>query len=221
LIVGIVGFIGSGKGTVGDILVNEYGYQKMAFADPVKDATAAIFGWPRHLLEGDTEDSRAFREAVDPYWSQKFGYPVTPRWALQKVGTEAGRDVFHQNLWVDGLERRINSDKVIISDVRFPNEIQKIREIGGHIVRVVRGEEPEWYETARRRNAYVEAKGGCLHEYDVDEMEQKYPKIHISEWAWIGSSFDYVLYNNGSLAELRANVNYMMKVFSGPTNKVA
>jgi ABC-type oligopeptide transport system ATPase subunit len=58
MIIGIVGFAGSGKGTVGDILVNDHDFTKLSFADAVKDATSAIFGWPRHLLEGDTNESR-------------------------------------------------------------------------------------------------------------------------------------------------------------------
>ena len=52
MIIGLLGFAGSGKGTVADILVSK-GFKKESFADPVKDAVAAIFGWERSLLEGD------------------------------------------------------------------------------------------------------------------------------------------------------------------------
>lgn len=208
MIIGVVGFAGSGKGTVSDLLVDNYGYKKMAFADPVKDATAVIFGWDRSLLEGDTDESRAFRETPDAFWSERFGFEVTPRWALQKMGTEGGRDTFHDSLWVTALERRIDCDNIVISDVRFPNEIKKIKSLGGYVVRVIRGDEPEWYDTAYKQNTLVDQK---------NLMTEKYPNIHISEWAWIGSSMDFVLYNNGSKSELEANVSYMLKVFRGPT----
>jgi hypothetical protein len=208
LIIGVVGFAGSGKGTVSDLLVANYGYKKMAFADPVKDATAVIFGWDRSLLEGDTDESRAFRETPDKFWSERFGFAVTPRWALQKMGTEGGRDTFHDSLWVTALERRIDCDNIVVSDVRFPNEIKKIKSLGGYVVRVIRGDEPEWYDTAYKQNTLVDQK---------NLMTEKYPNIHISEWAWIGSSMDFVLYNNGSKSELEANVSYMLKVFRGPT----
>ena len=58
MIIGVVGFIGSGKGTVADILQNDYGYQKISFADSLKDTVASVFSWPRELLEGDTDVSR-------------------------------------------------------------------------------------------------------------------------------------------------------------------
>lgn len=62
MIVGICGLIGSGKGTVADMLVGEFGFTKISFADSLKDAVAAVFGWPRNLLEGDTDESRSWRE---------------------------------------------------------------------------------------------------------------------------------------------------------------
>ena len=67
MIVGLVGLIGSGKGTVGDMLI-EQGFVQASFAEPLKDATASIFNWDRELLAGVTDDSRAWREKVDPWW---------------------------------------------------------------------------------------------------------------------------------------------------------
>lgn len=211
MIIGVVGFIGSGKGTAADILVQKHGFTKLSFADAVKDATAAIFGWQRSLLEGDTEESREFRERSDDWWATKFGCKhFSPRLALQMMGTEAGRDVFHKDVWVYALERKLDMyQNVVIADVRFPNEIEWMHGKGGFAVRVTRGPDPEWYETAARANK----------EQNTDLMTD-YP-IHYSEWAWAGQIMDYQLDNNGSISMLEADIGHMLKVFSGPIAKVA
>ena len=218
MIIGIVGFAGSGKGAVSDILVEQHDFRKLSFADAVKDATSAIFGWPRHLLEGDTDESREFREKQDDFWSARLGYNFTPRIAMQKMGTEAGRDVFHKNIWVDVVEQRIQyyrewefEDAFVIPDVRFVNEIEAIRKWGGVIVRVARGSDPEWYDMAHAANSETFLHAPEAH----DEMIKL--GIHISEWAWIGQQFNYQISNNGTLAMLEADVNHMIKVFTGPT----
>ena len=82
MLIGVVGLIGSGKGTVSDRLVEQHGYQKDSFAKSLKDAVAAMFNWDRNLLEGDTDASRQWREQPDAFWSEKFGKPTTPRWVL-------------------------------------------------------------------------------------------------------------------------------------------
>lgn len=205
MIIGLVGFIGSGKGTVADILVQKKGYTKMSFADTVKDATAAVFGWPRALLEGDTQASREFRETPDDWWSKRFDYSFSPRLALQMMGTEAGRDVFHPDIWVYSLERKMELyPNVVIADVRFPNEIQFIQNKGGFVIRVKRGKDPEWYDTALQANL----------ERNSDLMVDHH--IHYSEWAWIGEHFNYELYNDGSISMLEADVEHMLRVFTGP-----
>lgn len=58
IIIGLCGAQGAGKDTVGEILINEYGFHKLSFASALKDMLAALFSWPRELLEGDTEESR-------------------------------------------------------------------------------------------------------------------------------------------------------------------
>jgi hypothetical protein len=173
-IIGLVGFAGSGKGAVADILVEKHGYTKLSFADSVKDATAAIFGWERSLLEGDTSESREFREKTDSFWSARLGYDLTPRLELQRMGTEAGRDVFGTDLWITSVEKKIlEHEKVVLADTRFPNEIEFIRKLYGHIIRVVRGPEPEYYEDL--------INFGDSNWYGVAPnrmMNEKYPKVH-------------------------------------------
>jgi len=124
---------------------------------------------------------------------------------LQKMGTEAGRDVFHDQIWVHNLARKAEQyNNVVIPDVRFPNEIDYIKDAGGFVIRVVRGKEPKWFNTALEHNT----KG-------IYKMYEKYPDVHFSEWAWIGSHFDYVIPNNGSLIMLDSDVKHMLKVFTG------
>jgi hypothetical protein len=212
MIIGVVGFIGTGKGTVADILVQKHNFTKLSFADTVKDATAAIFGWPRHLLEGETAESRAWREEKDEWWSEKTGKHITPRNMLQLMGTEVGRDMIDPNIWVYSLERRLELyPNVVIADVRFPNEIKFIQSKGGFVVRVKRGPDPEWYDTAQSDN---------VNRFDppVSQMSIYYPSVHYSEWAWIGSIMDYHLVNEGALSMLEADVTHMLKVFTGPKN---
>jgi adenylate kinase family enzyme len=60
-VIGICGFIGCGKGTVGDILVEQYGFTKISFADRLKDTASTLFDWPRDMIEGNTPESRVAR----------------------------------------------------------------------------------------------------------------------------------------------------------------
>jgi hypothetical protein len=200
MIIGLVGFIGSGKGTVGDIL-EQKGFVKDSFAKPLKDACSVIFGWPREMLEGDTEVSRKWREEPDVYWSEKFGREFSPRLALQLMGTEAGRNVFHEDVWVISLLNRSKGKDVVVTDVRFQNEIKYIQDNGGVVIRVKRGEEPEWYDLA------LDANRG----FSSAQMGMRDKGIHQSETDWIGSEFDYVIENDGTITDLGNKVNELLQ----------
>lgn len=196
-IIGLVGFIGSGKGTAGDILENK-GFKKCSFASPVKDAVSLIFNWDREMLEGINEKSREWREQPDLEWSKKFGYEFSPRHALQLMGTEVGRNIFHTNLWIFSLFNRYKEEKnIVITDVRFKNEINEIKKNNGIIIRINRGENPDWYPIAERAN-----------NNDPEAIiALKKLNIHQSEWDWIGSDFDYVVENNESKYELEKSLS--------------
>jgi hypothetical protein len=205
MIIGLLGFIGSGKGTAGDILASKHGFVQDSFARPLKDAVAAIFGWDRQMLEGATHDSRTWREQPDEFWSEKFGSPFTPRQALQLMGTEAGRNVFHKDLWVVSLLQRNQGRDVVITDVRFKNEIKAVHQNGGLIVRVSRGPEPDWYDVAHKAN------GEPSDEQAVALASMMFSKIHSSEWDWIGSPINHTIYNDGTLTELEDAVRYLVE----------
>ena len=207
MFVGILGFIGSGKGTVGDIL-SDIGFEKISFASHLKDVTSVMFGWDRNLLEGDTDESREFREEVDPFWSDKLGRKFTPRLALQLMGTEVGRNVFGESLWVDALENKTRNvdENYVITDVRFQNEIDWIRSRKGILIEIRRGKLPLWYKVADKAN------NGCEHSLKV----MKDIEIHESEWKWIGrQNVDHVIRNDGSLDDLEQNIILCLKMFYG------
>ena len=197
-IIGLVGFISSGKGTVGDLLESK-GFYKDSFATPLKDACSVMFGWPRELLEGDTEVSRSWREQQDSFWSEKFGYDFSPRLALQLMGTEAGRDVFHKDIWVISLLNRSKNKDVVVTDVRFKNEIEYIQNNGGIVVRIKRGEDPEWVDSLTKINTQDKR---------IEYMEKF--SIHQSEWDWVGCDFNYEIANNGTIEELGNRVDSVL-----------
>jgi hypothetical protein len=201
-VVGLVGFIGSGKGAAGDI-ISDFGYKKESFAAGVKDTAATMFGWPRDLLEGDTELSRNFREQPCEFWSKKFGRDFTPREALQKMGTEVGRDIFHKDFWVLSLESRLKDDKnYVITDVRFPNEIDWIHKMGGDVIEIQRGSQPNWYKILKATNPSKdeESRWQIMSDYG----------IHYSEWAWIGCKVNGVIKNNGTLEDLTELLKFVI-----------
>jgi len=195
MIIGVCGFIGSGKDTIADYLVNFHEFRRESFASTLKDAVASVFGWDRTMLEGRTKEAREWREQVDPWWAERLAMPtLTPRWVLQYWGTEVCRKGFHDDIWIASLENKLRNSKdhVVISDCRFPNEISSIKNAGGQIVWVQRGALPEWYEVA------IDANRGS----NVALNELKRLKIHASETAWVGTQFDAIIDNNNTIDAL-------------------
>jgi hypothetical protein len=210
MIIGICGFIGSGKDTIADYLVNNHGFRRESFANTLKDAVSSVFGWDRELLEGRTKEARAWREQVDPWWAERLSIPnLTPRYILQQWGTEVCRRGFHDDIWIASLENKLRKtkDDIVISDCRFPNEIKSIKDAGGVVVRVVRGPEPDWYQDAVNSN---EGRGNMSWLISTDRLNKL--GIHASETAWVGTKFDVVLDNNTSLDSLFVQVEKLVHV---------
>ena len=190
MIIGICGLIGSGKGTVADILVEEHGFKKLSFADSLKDGVAAMFDWPRHLLEGDTEESREWREQSDTFWTKETGKEISPRLVLQLVGTECMRNGFYDGIWVSLAKKklvRFPNQNWVIPDTRFPNEINMIHSVGGKIWHIKRGQDPDWVEPLKENNIIP-------------------TDVHPSEYEWVRSDFDQVIENEGSLDDLKNQI---------------
>lgn len=202
-VIGILGFKGSGKDTAGEYLVREHGFVVESFANPLKDMVCAIFGWERALIEGNTVDSRTWRETPDPWWEAKLDWEnnpasylgrFTPRVAMQVMGTDILRAHFDDSIWIKSLEARLlRHERVVITDCRFPNECKLVRDNAGLMIRVRRGPEPEWFTLARS------AALGC--EMQIKNMQTLYPQVHISEWAWLNEEAS-LLENDSSLQSL-------------------
>ena len=218
MIIGVCGFIGSGKDTIADYLTNFHGYRRESFANTLKDAVSAVFGWDRTMLEGRTKQAREWREQVDLWWAERLNMPnLTPRWVLQYWGTEVCRKVFHDDIWIAALENKLRNSKddIVISDCRFPNEIKSIKDAGGIVIRVVRGPEPEWYKDACDANAGERCMNWALARRRLEQLG-----IHASETAWCGTKFDAILDNNGSIDDLYVQVQQLINPGLDPLDAI-
>lgn len=197
MIIGLCGRIGSGKGTAADLLVSEHGFAKTSFADSLKDGVSAMFGWPRHLLEGDTTESREWREQIDEFWTRETGRTITPRLVLQEVGTDCMREGFYDGVWISLLKKRIQESPDtdwVISDVRFANEVDAVRELSGNVFEVLRGPAPEWLA-------------------DFKAFGTKPQGVHESEWRYLEANIPDKIDNTGSLEDLKKTLEIVTQAY--------
>ena len=203
MIIGICGFIGSGKDTIADYLVNLHHFRRESFANTLKDAVSQVFGWDRTMLEGRTKQAREWREQVDPWWAARLNMPkLTPRWVLQYWGTEVCRHGFHDDMWIASVENKLRNskDNIVITDCRFPNEIRGLKEQGAKIVWIQRGITPHWYDIAAQANKGSKNAQNWLAEQN----------IHASEYSWAGTNFDVIINNNGTLDQLATQIKNLV-----------
>lgn len=181
-VIGITGRKFNGKDTVGEYLVKEHGYMRLAFADPLKEASRCIFNFSNEQLYG------SLKETTDDFWK------TSPRIVLQYLGTELFRDQLApimphvgKNIWVEVTRRKMldiwkeNPDqKFVITDVRFQNELDFIKEYGGTTAKVLRS---------------------CVN---------KLNDSHASECESDKLTVDQCISNDGTLADLYNNVNKLI-----------
>lgn len=210
MILGVTGFIGSGKDTVADYLCTFHGFKRLSFAASLKDAISNIFGWDRELLEGTTKTSREWREKIDPWWSERLGMEITPRWVLQYWGTEVCRNGFHQDIWVASVENKLRNtkDNIVITDCRFINEVEAIKRAGGITCRVERGNKPEWYDAAVSFN---KGEWGNM-TWSLSREELRRKNVHASEYSSVGLDYDHYIDNNGTIDDLHAKVKSIINL---------
>lgn len=177
MIIGISGKIGSGKDTVAGIIIdNKPKYTRKAFGDKLKKAVALLTGAPENLMYT--------QEGKEVYLS---GWDMTVGQFQQKLGTEAMRDVIHKDGWVLALMSDYIEDyNWIISDVRFKNEAEAIREKGGLLIRV--NGDPAKVRANSTRD--------MTHQSEVD----------LDDW----EDWDAVIENNGTLLELQNKIKKLI-----------
>jgi energy-coupling factor transporter ATP-binding protein EcfA2 len=125
-IIGLTGAMGSGKSTAANLL-ESIGYVKIRFAGPLKDMVAALG------LTGDHIEGQLKEEPCDLLCGR------SPRYAMQTLGTEWGRKLIGEDLWVNSWRSRAKEATLVVAeDCRFPNEARAIRDLGGSIWRIVR-----------------------------------------------------------------------------------
>lgn len=185
MIIGISGGAGAGKDTFADILVKNHMFVKVSLADPLKRICRDVFEFSIEQLWGPSEkrNTSDFRYPREHTWIPRMDprYPscsccgvvwngqkqpqcyLTPRYALQQLGTEWGRNCY-QNVWVDHLVRSAEKmtkggfnyiqatglfptfdlwedtgpSHVVVPDVRFENEISALKAAGAKLVRITR-----------------------------------------------------------------------------------
>ena len=115
--IALIGKKYSGKDTVAKYLIENYGYTRLAFADPIKDICKNVFNMNEEQLNG------SLKEEIDKFWN------ISPRQLMQFIGTEMFRDQLNKNIWIKILERKMNiilknnpNAKIVITDLRFINE---------------------------------------------------------------------------------------------------
>lgn len=140
MIIGICGYKQSGKDTLGKYFIDNLGFIRVAFADPLKEACRCIFGFNDEQLYGDK------KETEDEFWK------VSPRVVLQYVGTDLCRNQLEyiiphlgKDIWIESarktIQKIISENKnanIVITDCRFPNEIEMIKKLGGTVIRITR-----------------------------------------------------------------------------------
>lgn len=131
MIIGLSGYARSGKDTVAELLVLNYGFKRMAFADGIRQALLAL----NPLLQ----DGLRLNDVVDEHGWEVAKSKDEVRRLLQVMGTEVGRKLIHEDVWVWRLFNAISTDeRIVIPDVRFPNEARMVESQGGEVWRINR-----------------------------------------------------------------------------------
>ena len=132
-LIGFAGYQGSGKDSCANILVEHHDFVKFAFADAVKASCKSLFDLSDDQLWGDSKNT------IDGRYGQ------SPRQLMQKLGTDFVRQMVRQSFWIDKFAdwyETMEKD-VVVSDVRFQDEVDVIRRLGGKVYLVQRPANPK------------------------------------------------------------------------------
>lgn len=128
-LIGLLARKGAGKDTAAEVLLCR-GYQNVKFAGPLKNMLRSLLAYQHvdaetieRMVEGD------LKEEPTPYLAGK-----TPRFAMQRLGTEWGRDLIGGDFWASAGIACAGDLPTVITDVRFPNEVQAVELAGGIVI---------------------------------------------------------------------------------------
>jgi len=148
MIIGLNGRLRSGKDTTYSIIQDLYPHaERVSFADKLKDSAAASLGIDRELMEelkNEEEVRLVFAFPVEGYeelYQKMQDYQMTIREYLQRYGTESHREVFGTDFWVDmalPLDTDHSDRLLVVTDVRFPNEARRVKDLGGQVWKIER-----------------------------------------------------------------------------------
>lgn len=149
-LIGVLGLKRSGKDTFASRLVDAHGFTRLAFADVMREALLALDPYVTHVEMWEEESLGASLyvgtrlERLSDYvglhgWERAKGHPEVRR-LLQRFGTEAGRNIHGEDVWVNLTAAQVAAvpGPVVITDVRFPNEVDYVRRNGGKTARITR-----------------------------------------------------------------------------------
>lgn len=159
IIIGIVGEAKTGKSTIANFLVSEHKFTEFTFAEPIKQIAEIFFYTKEQLYH-----SQEAKVVPHPFWGD------SARDFMQKVGTELFRNHFDPSVWLRHLQYRLKNttcDRIVITDVRYANEADLVKEMGGILVK-------------------------CTRTTDVDEKHRK----HSSESGVRELPYDYLIDND-------------------------
>lgn len=136
MIIGLSGYAQTGKDTVAEHLIKQYDYKRVAFADPIRKALYRLD--PK--IRVDELSGVSLANAVDHMgWEEVKRLSSDARDLLQRLGTEVGREMFGQDFWVNQAIKNYGKfDKIVLTDVRYPNELRAIKARDGIIIRIVK-----------------------------------------------------------------------------------
>lgn len=164
------------------------GFEIKKFAGKLKEIASILTGVPIHKWE-----DQEFKNEKMPY-----GWGMTYREFLQRLGTDAMRDNLHNDIWVNSLFSdykpqklsEYNPSRWIITDTRFPNEFKAIKERGGLMLKVVRTEK----DSAGNRVLSNHIRSA----------------VHSSETALEEYEFDHIIFNDDGILELAHKVKKIL-----------
>ena len=126
MIIGIAGLAGSGKTTAARYLIETHGFTRHRMAGPLT-AMMLCLGLDERHTDGDLKEVPS-----------DILNGLTPRYAMQTIGTDWGRKMIGDSLWVNAWRNTLPKGNIVVDDVRFENEADAVRELGGLVVRLTR-----------------------------------------------------------------------------------